>query len=137
MKVEMRVRIPDPAPGWHIANLLWFDDRTWPAGGEINFWEQPATGPIGAFFHYDKGTTGGDKFQFTTTASPTAWHVIGFEFLSGQSYKQFLDGVQVGSTITTRVPSTPGRLVLQNEPDGESTRSIDVQYDWITVWTLA
>lgn len=135
MKVEMRVRIPDPAPGWHIANLLWFDDKTWPTGGEINFWEQPAMSSIGGFFHYDGGTTGADKLQFSTTASPTQWHVIGFEWISGTSYKQFLDGVQVGRTITTRVPSTPGRLVLQNEPSGESTRSIDVQYDWITVWT--
>ena len=135
MKVEMRVRIPDPTPGWHIANLLWFDDKKWPTGGEINFWEQPSTSSIGAFFHYDHGTTGADKLQFVTNASPTQWHVIGFEFVSGQSYKQFLDGVQVGATITSRVPSTPGRLVLQNEPSGEPTQSMDVQYDWITVWT--
>ena len=131
----MRVRIPDPAPGWHIANLLWFDDKKWPEGGEIDFWEQPAMSTIGAFFHYDNSSSGGDKVHFTTSVSPTRWHVIGFEFISGRSYKQFLDGTQVGSTVTSRVPATPGRLVLQNEPSGEPTRSMDVQYDWITVWT--
>lgn len=135
MKVEMRVRILRPAPGWHIANLVWFDDKPWPTGGEIDFWEQPAMASIGAFFHYDLGTTGNDKVQFSTDVSPTDWHIIGFEFVSGRSYRQFLDGVQVGQTITERVPSTPGRIVLQNEPAGDPTQSIDIQYDWITVWT--
>lgn len=137
MKLEMRVRIPNPSPGWNVANLLWFDDKPWPTGGEIDFWEQSVTDTVGAFFHYDNGQNGGDRLQFATTVLPTSWHIIGFEFISGKSYKQFLDGVQIGSTVKTRVPATPGRLVLQNEPVGEPLAGVDVQYDWVTVWTSA
>lgn len=135
MFFEARVRIPDPSDLWHIANLLWFDDEKWPFGGENDFWEQGALGTIGGFFHFHGATRPNDQQEFRSQVKPTDWHVIGFEHIAGKSYRQLLDGKQYGPTITDRVPSTPGRISLQSEPDYGKTppRDMDVQYDWITV----
>lgn len=135
MRVEMRVRIPNQVPGWHPANLMWFDDESWPGGGENDFWEQSTPGTIGAFFHNAGATSGGDQVHFESGISPADWHVITAEFISGTSYKMFVDGRQIGSTITSRLPKGIARLVLQNEPDGAPTQAMEIQYDWITVHT--
>lgn len=57
----------------------------------------------------------------------------------GQSWKCFVDGVQVGSTVTQQVPMTPMRWVLQTETTLSTSTPLDqtvdgiVEVDWITV----
>jgi hypothetical protein len=146
MKGEMRVRTPDPDPDWHDANLIWFDNEGWPAGGEDDIWEQDGTGNIGCFFHNAGANAGNDQRHFSTNLSARDWHVIGWEHIAGQSFKWFVDGVQIkpddggddaSGTILKRVPKGIGRLVLQNEPKANANpaRGMDVLYDWVTVWT--
>jgi hypothetical protein len=57
----------------------------------------------------------------------------------GQSYKAFVDGVQVGSTQTSAVPMTPMRWVWQTETSLSYSTPLDqtidgvVEVDWATV----
>jgi hypothetical protein len=133
MRVEMRVRITKPVAGWHCANLLWPDSEQWPRDGEIDFYEFDFPSSIGCFMHRQDGTHGGDQDGFITHARPTEWHIIAFEWVTGRSFKWFVDGRQVGDTITTRVPATPMHLVLQNESSGKPLEASAVQYDWISI----
>lgn len=135
IKVELRFRVAKLVPKWHLANLLWFDDIPWPGGGEDDFLELDTDGTIGAWFHYFGAKTGGDQIRLESGIRPDDWHVVGFERIGGKSWKLFVDGKQIGNTITSRVGDAIGRLVLQNEPAGSPTEPADIQYDWITVWT--
>lgn len=133
LRVEMRVRVTNPAKNWHAANLLWPTDEQWPKNGEIDFLEFDFTGALGAFLHLQDATDGGDQIQFSSSNKATDWHVVCMEWIAGTSFKLFHDGKQISSTVTSRVPKTPMRLVLQTESYGQPTQASAIQYDWISV----
>lgn len=132
LKVEIRMRVPNPTSGWKTAYLTWPDSETWPRDGELDWCEGQLTGNIGAFFHRQGATTGGDQMSFTSSAAYSGWHTVGMEWRpADQTCKWFVDGSQIGSTMTSRVPNTPMHLVLQAEDSGSPSQEVNIQIDWI------
>lgn len=135
-KIEMRVRIVNPVKDWHVACLGWpLDNSTWPAYGEDDFWEQQTDATVGAFLHVKNGGHNGERqVAFETKIKPTDWVVIGRERIAGKSYKWFVNGKQVGQTVTKDVPDNYFRWVLQLEDGGTPTEACNIQFDWFTLW---
>lgn len=134
MRIEQRIRVVGGVEGWHIANLLWPKSEKWPQDGEIDYYECGASSnEVSCFVHRQNATSGSDQTVFNKTLDQSKWHVVAVEWKAGKSVKWFVDGLQVGSTMTNRVPSTKMRLVLQIESSGAPKAITHVQYDWIKV----
>ena len=134
MRIEQRIRIVNPNSGWHLANLLWPTSETWPRDGEIDYYETDATSNhVNAFFHLQNGTSGGDQKAYSQTINQGSWNTVAVEWMAGQYLRWFVNGQQILPTLTSRVPSTPMRLVLQIESSGDPQKDTQVQYDWITI----
>jgi len=140
LRWEQRVRITRKVPGWHAANLGWpIRDTDWPEQGENDYMEMDLDDPLGAFFHiYGGGSNGDGQIRFSAPwVDTTEWFTVGFELIAGTSYKWLVNGKQVGETVpASKVPNYPQRIVLQLEDDGGPTEEANVQYDWVTAWSL-
>lgn len=139
-RYEVRFRVSTPAAGWHPAWLLWPQSEVWPGDGEIDYPEGGLMGTIAAFNHRQGGTSGNDQDVFeTTTPFGTGWHVAVTEW-GPNTLKFILDGVTIG-TVTTRIPNTPMRYVLQTEnaddPSDQPTAEAVIQVDYVAVWAYS
>jgi hypothetical protein len=141
-RYEVRFRA-DAVDGYKTAWLLWPKSESWPRDGEIDFLEGDLLGSIGAFMHRQNGTSGGDQDKFVSNAKFTDWHTIALEWLPNR-LQIFLDGVALktdkgADRVTSRIPNTPMRCVLQTETELNSTypaKSVvaNVQIDYVRVW---
>lgn len=136
-RISVRFR-GDPVEGFKTAWLLWPMSNAWPRDGEIDFPEGQLHGTIEAYMHRQGAVSGGDQDQRTTTARFPDWHTATVEWVAGVSCAFYLDGQLLGSVITSRVPSTPMRFVLQTETRVSSVpppagAQAHVFVDWITV----
>jgi beta-glucanase (GH16 family) len=82
-------------------------------------------GTIKAFMHRQGGTSGGDQDAFTSTAKFDTWHTLALEWTPSR-LQIFLDGTAMKTTsgadrVTSRIPNTPMRCVLQSETSLTST----------------
>lgn len=130
----------DALDGFKTAVLLWPGSDVWPRDGEIDFPEGALDGVIEGYMHRQGATSGGDQdFISTSGARPQVWHTCVIEW-KANSLKFFLDGVQQGSTLTSRVPNTPMHYVLQIESDlGGNQPPVGTSgylyCDWVCRWT--
>lgn len=80
---------------------------------------------------------GGGTSTNTSTEGASSWHVYTMEWTAGV-VKFFLDGVQVGSNLTTGVPSTPLHWILQFETSTVTPPAVmaanTVEIDWIVAY---
>lgn len=140
LRVSFRWRC-DPLHGYKVAFLLWPGSGVWPRDGEGDFLEGDLDGTVEWYMHRQGATTGGDQdFGESGVRFATGWHITTMEWIGGTSWKVFLDGVQVGSTITSRVPNTPMRVSMQLEttlggfvPSDAVNGNFDI--DWWRCWT--
>jgi hypothetical protein len=138
LRIEVRFRA-DPVAGFKTSWLLWPTSNDWPPDGEVDFPEGNLDGTIWAFMHRQGATTGSDQDAFSTTARYTEWHTAITEWDMGQRVAFYLDGQLLG-VVTSRVPATPMRMVLQTEtrlsggapPAGANAH---VYVDEIRAWT--
>ncbi len=111
--------------------------------GEIDWPEASTDDPIHGFMHRTGASTLSD--QYTAIPSPDDvswqdWHDYVIEWIAGTSLKFFVDGVQVGVTQTSRVPSVLMHWVLQfetatgGEPAPDAATSGHFQIDRVGVW---
>lgn len=127
-------------PHYKTAWLLWPDSEVWPRDGEIDFPEGNLNSTIGAFLHYQNGTSGHDQVGFKTSATYTSWHTAVTEW-TPTSVKFILDGQVIGSS-STRIPNTPMHWVVQSETnlDGVVPSASDqgnIQIDWAAAWAYS
>ncbi len=140
---EVRFRV-DTMPGFKMAWLTWPQSGVWPRDGEIDFPEGDFSqgAALEGFMHRQNGANGGDQDYRDTGHDMTepVWHTCRTEWIGNTSCKFFYNGVQVGATITSRVPNTPMHLVFQCETTlagyrpSTSTQG-HVQLDYAIVWT--
>jgi hypothetical protein len=115
--------------------------------GEIDWPEQDLDGEKTKFFmHRDNGKVNNDQYSAvapSTSLNDAGWHTYTIEWLMGQSCKVFVDGVQVGVTQTSRVPSAAMDWKMQTETVLSSLTPLIpggngfVYYDWIAYWSPA
>jgi beta-glucanase (GH16 family) len=123
-RYEVRFRA-DEVNGYKTAWLLWPKSEKWPRDGEIDFVEGNLNSTIGAFMHRQGGTSGGDQDSFKPTARYNNWHTAALEWMPNR-LQVFLDGVAMKTTtgadrVTSRIPNTPMRCVLQTETELNKT----------------
>jgi len=137
-KYTIRFR-SDALPGFKVAWLLWPDSENWPHDGEMDFPEGGLDGTIGAFMHYQNGTSGSDQDAYTSTATNTSWHTTSIEW-SPKQVNFILDGQSIG-TSTARIPDTPMHWVIQTESClptcPADTTAGNLQIDWMTAYSPA
>ena len=135
----------DQFPSYHISWLLWpqADDtgtQHWPGSGEIDFPEGDTNqDDTRGYVHYQDGTSGGDQRE---CVAPTpvygAWHTAVIEWSSGAFVRFLLDGTLV-CEVTSRVPVSPMRWVIQNGGSWGGTAADatngHVLLDWVAVYT--
>lgn len=128
---------------WPLAGTNTKDAAGNPGGnGEIDHPECSLTsGYIDAYMHRQAAITGSDQDHRRSAALHlTDWHTCVIEWRMGKSCAFFVDDVQLGATITSRVPSTPMRWTLQTETSLDKTVPIDnaadgyVEIDWLAYW---
>ncbi len=129
----------DALDGFKTAVLLWPDSDNWPHDGEIDFPEGALDHTIEAYMHRQDATSGSDQDFRGTSTTFTDWHRAVIEWRPGDC-RFILDGVQLGATITSRVPNTPMHYVLQIESDlggnqPASGTSGHLYCDWVARWT--
>jgi hypothetical protein len=136
----------DTFAGYHASYLLWpqWDDtgqQSWPGSGEIDFPEGNYNSSIDGFVHYQDGSSGGDQAAISTgTPMSGTWHTAVIEWKPGQVVNFILDGRTVG-TVTSRVPVSPMRWVIQSggaggTPPADSANG-HVYVDWVAVYRPA
>lgn len=136
----------DAVDGYKVAWLLWPDVGTNTTGsasgtggnGEIDFAEADLINPLGAFIHWQDGTTGGSQTAFKTNPAvylSSGWHTVTLEW--GPTTNIYVDGVLEGSS-SYRIPNTAMHLVLQTESELNSTpmtNSGHLQLDWAVMYS--
>jgi hypothetical protein len=141
-RYEVRFRA-DAVDGYKTAWLLCPRSEVWPRDGEIDFVEGDLLGTIGAFMNRQNGTSGGDQDEFRSTARYPDWHTVALEWTPNR-LQVFLDGVALRTTtgadrVTSRIPNTPMRTVLQTETELNGTYPprtavARVQVDYFKAW---
>ena len=125
--------------GFKAAHLSWPQSNDSTPDGEIDYPEFDCDDPVSAFCHHQGATSGSDQKQFTTSIAPDEWHVYRTVWKMGQYLEFSCDGELIAPRYTTRIPSTPMHLSLQNEtwlrdasvpPDAEGL----IETDWIRVF---
>jgi hypothetical protein len=137
-RYAIRFEVEHPTAGYKIAWLLWPDSEQFPADGEIDFPETPLTGTIGGYLHHMNGVSPDDQDTFDTGVPVSSgWHTAVVEWTAASVTFQ-LDGVTMGVS-TSRIPSTPMHLVIQNETDGSTSDSAvaDILVAWVVVYQPA
>lgn len=129
MRVTVRMR-SDRLPGYKVAWLTWpkSDDdalaanqpSTWPRDGENDYPEGDLDGVHTAkmFMHRQGATVSNDQDYWDSGAvlADGQWHTFTSEWIAGKSYRCFADG-RASQIVTSRVPNTPMRYVLQTETE--------------------
>lgn len=128
----------DQIDGFKTAWLWWPGSDVWPRDGEIDFPEGALDKTIDAFMHRQNATSGSDQDYRASGVSFANWHTSVIEW-APNSCKFFLDGAQLGPTITSRVPNTPMHWVLQTESDlGGNQPPVGTSgylyIDWCVLW---
>jgi hypothetical protein len=141
LRIAVRFRA-DPVPGFKTAWLTWPLSETWPRDGELDFPEGSLNATISADMHRQGASSGSDQDVRNTTARYPDWHTALIEWVAGVSCAFYLDGQLLAPAITSRVPSTPMRHILQTETNISATPPPDgaqghVLVDWITVGVKA
>jgi hypothetical protein len=140
-RIEFAFRA-EPVPGYKTAWLLWPDSGRWPGDGEIDFPEGDLDGvaAISGFMHRQNAKRAGDQDVRTDGVyANNVWHTAAIVWLPDLC-EFWLDGVQLGTSITERVPHTPMHWIFQTEtkldfsnpPPDESQGH--VQVDWVAMW---
>lgn len=133
----------DPTIGFKTAWLLWPTSNVWPRDGEVDFPEGALqTTSIEGYMHRQGATVGSDQDWRPSGKPYTAWHTAVVEWVAGVSCSFYMDGTLLAPTMTSRVPNTPMRFVLQTEtrlgggapPAGAQAH---VLLDWIAVYRKA
>lgn len=139
ISVDMMVRLPNMVNGWHIANLMWPVSERWPSDGEFDFLEfdTGSNAKVAGFYHWMNGTSGNSQTGLESSVSAGDWFTVGFEVISGQSAKWFVNGSVVASITGSHVTTDVMRLVLQLEDGNNPTQEQIVQYNWLRVLTTA
>jgi hypothetical protein len=139
LSLDMMVRLPNMVPGWHIANLMWPISEKWPSDGEFDFLEfnTGSRADVAGFYHWMNGTKGGDQTGLASSVAAGDWFTVGFEVISGQSAKWFVNGLLIASITGAHVTTDIMREVGQNEDGGNPTKEQLVQYNWIRAFTTA
>lgn len=101
--------------GFKSAHLSWPKSNDSTPDGEIDFPEFDADDDVCAFLHHQGATQGSDQKQFNTDVDPTQWHWYRTIWKMGEYVEFYCDGVLIAPRYTTRIPSTPMHLSLQNE----------------------
>jgi beta-glucanase (GH16 family) len=122
--------------------MLWPDSDNW-GEGEIDFMEvgELDWGNTVYTNFYPRGNTATatpgkpSGFRSNVRADGTGWHVATAEWAPG-SVTYWLDGVKLGTTTSSAVPSTRMHLVIQVEtaiglPVPPASAAGHVQVDWI------
>lgn len=142
---EVRFRV-DTMPGYKMAWLTWPQSGIWPRDGEIDYPEGDfAQGAaLEAFMHWQDATAGSQQDYRDSLHDMTepVWHTCRTEWIDGTSVKFFYNNVQLGATITSRVPNTPMHLVFQCETTlggykPSTAMQGHVQMDYAIVWRRA
>lgn len=110
--------------------------------GEIDWPEASFDAVPHGFMHRTNATSLSDQYVGIPVGSPSwqDWHEYITEWIPGTSVKWFLDGVQVGVTQTSRVPTVPMHFNLQfetalgGEPAPSPSTSGHVQIAEVQVW---
>lgn len=126
-------------PRYKVAWLLWPESGVWPRDGEIDFPEMGLdSSNMYGFVHYQGGTSGSDQAVVGPIAANIQnWHTDIIEWSPGM-VRFIHDGTIVG-TVTSRIPNTPMRWVIQTETTLDGTVPLDatagrVYIDWVVVW---
>lgn len=137
-RYAIRFEVAHPTAGYKIAWLLWPDSEQFPADGEIDFPETPLTGTLGGYVHHMNGASPDDQDTFDTGVPVSSgWHTAVIEWTAASVTFQ-LDGATMGVS-TSRTPSTPMHLVIQNETDGSTSdaATADILIAWVAVYQPA
>jgi beta-glucanase (GH16 family) len=132
----------DKLPGYKMAWLLWPDSNSNKHDGEIDFPEKDLDTPnVYGFVHYPGATDKNDQGWAQKPIDITEWHTAVIEWSPGLVVFS-MDGVEIGRTVNSRVPSTPMHWVLQTEVSltaGRPSPKVDghVQIDWVAMWAYA
>jgi hypothetical protein len=135
--VRMRA---DSVTGYLAAFLLWPDSENWPQDGEIDFPDGELGGPVGAFMHYQGGSSGSDQDAYVSNYTFSGWHTYTMQWAPGY-VKFMIDGNVIGdSTNASLVPDTPMHWVMQTESDldgakPDSSAQGNLQIAWAAVWS--
>jgi len=148
-RYEVRFR-SDEVNGYKTAWLLWPKSEVWPRDGEIDFPEGNLNANIKGFMHRQNDTSGGDQDELrpATPARYGDWHVAVIEWtpeylvflLDGTPTRIYASGKLTDrDRVTTRIPNTPMRWVLQTETELNQTYPAaaavaNVQVDYVKVW---
>lgn len=132
----------EPADGYKTAWLLWPDSGNGRRDGEIDFPEGNLDGvdSISGFMHRQGAKHGGDQdVRSDGVYANNVWHHASVVWLPNDC-EFWLDGVQLGTSITKRVPRTPMHWIFQTEtkldfsnPPPDDAQG-HVQLDWVTMW---
>jgi len=148
-RYKIRWRVPQPLPGYKVAWLLWPTSEVWPRDGEIDFPEgsMNAGADIEGYMHRQDATAGSDQDYRDANIDVvgSGWHTT--EIIWAPNYCAFvLDGVMLGSAMTSRVPNTPMGWRIQTEGNlsgsssntgiSPSTEGV-VEIDWIVAYSRA
>jgi hypothetical protein len=140
-RYSMRFR-SDSLENYKMVAMLWPDSDNW-GEGEIDFMEvgELDWGNTVYTNFYPRGNTATatpgkpSGFRSNVRADGTGWHVATAEWAPG-SVTYWLDGVKLGTTTSSAVPSTRMHLVIQVEtaiglPVPPASAAGHVQVDWI------
>jgi len=148
-RYKIRWRVPQPLPGYKVAWLLWPTTEVWPRDGEIDFPEgsMNAGADIEGYMHRQDATAGPDQDYRDSNVDvvESGWHTS--EIIWAAGYCAFLlDGVMLGSPMTSRVPNTPMGWRIQTEGNLSGSASNTgispategvVEIDWIVAYSRA
>lgn len=133
----------DLLPGYKTAFLLWPNSENWPTDGEIDFPEGNLDDTsIGAYMHWQGGTSSNSQDVYSTTADRTAWHTYTIDW-TPTAVTFYLDGTVIGqSTNSNHIPNTPMRWNLQVETSTDegapsNSTSGHIQVDWVAAYLYA
>ena len=124
--------------GFKSAHLSWPKSNDSTPDGEIDFPEFDVTDTVSAFLHHQGATVNTDQKHFGTGTRPNDWHWYRTVWKMGQYVEFSIDGQLIAPRYTTRIPSTPMHLSLQNEtwlrsdPVPPNATGL-IETDWIRV----
>lgn len=146
LRYHIRMR-SDPMANYKVVPLLWASAATTNADlqllGEIDFPEGETIDSPHGFVHHRNGVSLSDQtilIPSPDTIDLNDWHDYVVEWRADTSVKAYIDAVQIGSTVTDRIPNTAMSLRLQVEtmtggaPIPSSGVSGYVEFDRVAVW---
>lgn len=143
-KYEVRFRMTK-GNGVKYAILLWPKSENWPIDGEIDFAEDGGGNrtTTSATMHY--GANDSIIQRELTGQDFSQWRTVGVEWTPGKLVYT-LDGKPWATVASSYVPSGPMDLAIQTEtgtcggkwlgcPDATTPSQVNLEVDWVSVWT--